>query len=756
VRLKAALELLDRKDDVAAWSSARHIAEGLVEAEYRDPNFPGASEYIAGMVAVRTPGDDRERSLASAVKLLREADQFGLDGGRRMEWAFTLGISLFELGRRDEARPLLEEVWWNYEPGKTAAGLALAEMALDGGHDRAIVRPEQVIAELRAKPGLSAADLRRLAMIQARAALRDGRAADAEAALAGLSPQDAADDDAVLLKAETLLAADRLDEARRLLLPLTRAQSREMIPARKAAASFLLGRCDERRGDPAAATLAFERAADLAPESPDGIAAAFAAGRLLQAAERDEEALVLYRRAIASQGSREPAPLPEDQARESVRAGCAAWLARGAFERAAELAAAGEPILGRIESVRLLARCREQAARSVESASEAMPVARREAAEAGRREAWRQSGAAYRELAAVVIESAEVSEALWTAADHFKRGHAFKDAEQVYSDLLELRLSTSEAAALAGRGRVRLDLARPADAATDFRAILDRHPTDPEVFNARLLLGRCHLELGDAARAESAWRELLSLGELSPRAAEWRAALYALAELLYRRGAAAAGEAERKADPGGEADKKAVLALDEAIVRLGEYVRRVPDAAEARILRADALHRRAGIALRRAAVAETENLRAADRGEAEKLLVEAVGELRAAQEKLAPRSDAESLSRLDRELFKTTFFELGNTYAALGRDREAVVALGAAVNRYPDDARVIGAYVRMAECYRRLGRPDEARAAVEQGRLFLDHLPAASFTNGATVLTKDEWSAWLTRAREIDAPPAPP
>jgi tetratricopeptide (TPR) repeat protein len=238
---------------------------------------------------------------------------------------------------------------------------------------------------------------------------------------------------------------------------------------------------------------------------------------------------------------------------------------------------------------------------------------------------------------------------------------------------------------------------------------------------------------------------------LTPAAVEWRSALFQLAELLYRRGAAALDRADLQPAKGRVPGEEAILPLDESIARFGEFLRRSPDApsaAEARVLRADALQRRADLARRLAAVAETENLRETGRREAERLLEEAVSELRAAQSEISPLADDDRLASQGRELFKTTFFDLGHAYAALGRDREAIVAYGAAVNRYPEDPRVIAAHLRIAECQRRLGRPDDARAATEQARLLLDQLPEGTLAAGASALNRDEWASWLLRLGE--------
>lgn len=766
-QLREALAKLDRPDDPDAWESARRAAERVREAGFRDPDFPGAAEYVLGIVASRAPADEGVAVRASAVEFLREAERQGLDEDRRDEWSFALGTALFATGFHEAARPLLEDAWWKFESGKVASGLALAEIQLARPEIGATITADQVVAELGRRKDLNAGDRRRLRVIRTRTALHEGDAKEAAAALAELESGDGPGGDVGLLRAEIFVAEGRLDEAKARLLELTGPEAAEADPERIAAALHLLGRCEERRGDPGAAERAFERAADLAPESADGVRGALMAARLLQQAGRDEEAFALFRRAAESEAAGEPAPVPVEEVRQAIRAGWDAWASRGAFDRAVALAATAEPVLGHVESARLRAQGHERAAAESEAGGAAVP-----GVEAGdgseRRERWRQSGAAYRDLAAAVTDSKEIGEALWTSAEHFGRGRAFDEAEAVLTDLLDLRLPRLEAAVLARRGRVRLDLNRPEQAAEDFRAILDRHPTDPEAFEARYELGRCHLERGDSAAAEAAWRELLSLQELTPDAAEWRLALFALAELLHRRGAAGLARVERGSADGGRggaeptavpgepaaAEAAAVAALDEAVARFDEYVRRAGETergVEARVLRADAMRRRAEVSRGRAAAAETESLREVHLREADRLLAGAIAELRAVQATLGPFDDAGRLSRLERELLKATAFDIGQAHAAAGRHQEAVTAYGAAVNRYPEDARVLPAYLRMAECYRALGRADDARAAVEQARIVLGQM-APTALDGESVLGRDEWEKWLGRAKSVDTP----
>src|SRR5690606_34731395 len=319
------------------WEAARRLAQNVLASQYRDPSFPGATEFILGVVAARGAETDPDRisRLTAAAKYLRAAERQGIDERRRPEWAFALGLSLYELNRMAEARPILEESWLTYPPGKTATGLALAELELVDPSPHAPGRLDHLLDELDARSDITRAQQRQLLSLRARSALQDGRLDDTEQVLARVNKDH---HEAALLWAELWLARDRPEDARRWLLPLAFPTSVDDDPKITAAAAYLLGRCDEKRGDAAAAARAYERAATVAPNTSEGTASALAAAQLLQLAGRDEEALALYRQAIESQSSNTPPPLSPDTFRVELRAGWDRWVERDAFDSAISLA----------------------------------------------------------------------------------------------------------------------------------------------------------------------------------------------------------------------------------------------------------------------------------------------------------------------------------------------------------------------------------------------------------------------------------
>ena len=99
-----------------------------------------------------------------------------------------------------------------------------------------------------------------------------------------------------------------------------------------------------------------------------------------------------------------------------------------------------------------------------------------------------------------------------------------------------------------------MNLARLDDAMRDFQDAISNNPTDPVAFQARYLIGQCHLERDEIGQAESAWRKILDSHELNPTAIEWRTALYSLGKLLYDTADQARRKAKQSELPGQDAD----------------------------------------------------------------------------------------------------------------------------------------------------------------------------------------------------------
>jgi tetratricopeptide (TPR) repeat protein len=85
----------------------------------------------------------------------------------------------------------------------------------------------------------------------------------------------------------------------------------------------------------------------------------------------------------------------------------------------------------------------------------------------------------------------------------------------------------------------------------------------------------------------------------------------------------------------------------------------------------------------------------------------------------------------------------GTVLFDLEKYKEAIEAFSNVASLYPDDPFVLETFVQIANCWRRRGRLDNARGAVQQAQLALDRLPPNVDCTSTTALNRDEWRLLL-------------
>jgi TolA-binding protein len=311
--------------------------------------------------------------------------------------------------------------------------------------------------------------------------------------------------------------------------------------------------------------------------------------------------------------------------------------------------------------------------------------------------------------------------------------------------------------ALLRRGQVQLDRDQLTEAANDLAEVVRTNPTSPAAFEAQYLLGVCKLEQNDAVAAEAAWRKILLSSQLTPAAGEWRDALLAVGKLQ----ADLAGYEQRKTlrrTATAEEVASAWTHLQELAAAstklLEEYVARYPQSphfTEAQYHLGRALQLQADWQQHQFDHAETDNARQQARKLRDQFLNRALTQFEPLRERLAALGKEDRLDAPGRTLLANAWFDLPATYFNLGRYDDAITAYSAAANQFPQDVRVLTAYLQMAQAYALSGRPVEARSMLEQAQVILDQkqIPDAAFSAPTTSLTRTEWSDWLDRARQV-------
>ncbi|MCB9851829.1 MAG: tetratricopeptide repeat protein [Phycisphaerales bacterium] len=297
----------------------------------------------------------------------------------------------------------------------------------------------------------------------------------------------------------------------------------------------------------------------------------------------------------------------------------------------------------------------------------------------------------------------------------------------------------TRAEAMLRLGRAYQAVGRHVKAVETFDALIAAYPRWRESHAAINPLAESLLRLG----GESAERGIAVLVEVvddlgpdpvfTPEAAEYREALFQLAEYLAKAPTPETAEGRRDTQ----------IRLAGAIGRLNDAIELYPnDPALPRLefLRAESLRRTA----RMIQDDETASQEASARAEVRSRLAAALTDYQHVRDALA-RVDEPSLSELDQTYLRATYLYIGDCLFDLGRLDEAVEAYREAAWRYENDPIAVSAAMQVVHCFNRLGMGDESRAALGRMRWLVEKIPAESFEERGGMSPKSYWLALLDR-----------
>lgn len=771
-QLELALRLLEQTDDVEARGAARDIARHLEAADYRDPGFSGGVEFVLGIAAFRDAESMEPLSgrplYELAAEYLREAEQRVLPEEWRAEWAYALGASWYRLGRVADAQPLLESAAAPGAPHRTAAALLLGDIYLDRPAPERLEDVLRLTAVVIGSAGANAQQQVQARIQRARALLALRRTVELEQELSRLrdrAPEEFRSQGMLVFRAQALMAAGKHQDAAALLQPV--AHDVGLNPQYPREASYLLAVAYDAQGKTDEAVNWFDRTAERYAESQEALAANVRMGELLQGQEKHEQARDAYRRALRM--VQQPRDfrnrwLTLDEFSAVIRRAWERWCTSQSFSWAIDLSREMTPLLTHEEARQREARANQLWAEHLQQQYDQATWARRQVLVHELRLRWRHSGEAFSRFAETVRASARYPDELWVSAEHYYRGGDLDHALAQFTRFINTRPTKGLALALVRRGRVLLDLDRVDEAREHFERVVERHPSDPAAFEARYLIGICHREQDRLDQAEQVWREILTSDVLRPGtsdrpgAREWAWALLDLGRLLYDRGESAVSRERPSAETASTvADvspelQKAFDRWDESARRLDEFLRRYPDdpqALEARYLLAKVQQRRADLPRRKLQTVETDNARQELQRSRRELLRDAAAHYQRLQRELLRRDGEDRLDVLGRNMLRECHFEIAHTFFDLEQYQDAILAYSTAANKFPEDPRVLLAYVQMSNCYDLLGKADEARSMLEQARVIISQLDASVFEARTTNMNRQEWSDWLDWARDL-------
>jgi tetratricopeptide (TPR) repeat protein len=806
-QLRQALELLKDQDDLSARQQARELALELSRAGYRDPDFPGGSEFVLGIVAFRTAREAdemrKEYYFTRAARRLRESEGRAVVDAYRPEWSYALGVSLHELGNASAAWPLLKEALATFRPGRNDAAMRLIEITLELKSTAELRGAVTLAAGLLRDRGLSRRDRDRVLLDKAQLHLALNQYVEAQQALDGVSDIQAGSHAARVFRARTQMAtADTYSARPGLSVAVDAVLRARAVRHYRAALSdleavadtsglettfprqarLLMGICAQRiaevdSGGERAAALDgsaaaapsraaakydiainyFEQTARDYPHSHEAVAASLRSGELLRLSGRDEEALKAYRRALQTAARSDEYHNRWISHREFQAALLRAWndwMDRRSFSMAIQLSGMMSPIIAKPREQELNALAHAEWARQLAAVIATRPASERPAL---RREVLRRrrlAGKSYAKLAELVKASGRYAGYLKLSAEYYHAGHEFENALKQLTGFINTRPERELARAIVRRGRVLMDLDRLREALDEFRRVRHAFPKDPATFEALYLSGACQLELGRPKQAEAVWNDILSSGQLTPDAIEWRLSLFSLGRHLFQTAKILMEDAARvrrtDVKKSRELREAAAARFETAVARLDEYLSRYPgskETDEVRFLIAKALQCGAAIEDEKRAEGEVENVRNEHRRRRDALLRRAILRYRLLQSDLLKLEETDRLEAAGQSLLRDCYFEIAHATFALDEFDKAALAYTNAANRYSKDAQVLLAYLQLANCSDRLGDPAEAMSLIIQAEVILKQLPETAFDRRLTGMTRAEWTKWLQWTR---------
>lgn len=322
-------------------------------------------------------------------------------------------------------------------------------------------------------------------------------------------------------------------------------------------------------------------------------------------------------------------------------------------------------------------------------------------------------------------------DSLWEAAACFGRAQMWKEAVDVYAQLVTTRAADSRQI----KAVRHLGLAYMADrryrAALDlFVQLIDEFPRSPEAYASLVPLARCHIELNQLDNATRTLKHVIDdHPAITPGSVHYREALIEIGKLHQRRGE-----------------------MEAAIERLDEALERYSDQKEAGslcFLLADAYRRSASqiqLDLEQQVLSRTR--RQALQAQRVTCLAKAQELFEQAIRQLAVR-EPHGLSATETLYLRNAYFYRADCAYDLGSYQASITLYDQAARGWEKDPATLVALVQIVNAYCELGLDQEARAANRRARAHLKLIPEEAFDDPSVPMTRRHWQDWLRWTSEL-------
>ncbi len=767
--------------DADNYTQARKLARPLRNTRLLATEDWGGPVFVLGAVAVRqaeSAWDPKEQSrlYLVAARYLEEARDRGFPKNRRAQGLFLLGTSLHNSGQYAQAVTVLKEALQANRNRQSAINRLLASAYFHDANPK-LRHALDALEKHLADRVLSPDEQYRGSLLKSRILFRLGETDACRESLAAIPATASVRSEAIVMQGRLLMhLGDQLfadpeliaagDNERRAAKQYAKAidvfrqaQGRDTLgnQATKKSA-YLIGVALTKQRKLRAAMEQFARTSRLYQSMPEGLAAAFAEAEVLQQLGEESRAIKGYRRVFRAAGeprdfSNPWITLEEFHARmfEAHRA----FLDEGKFDAAIQLARAFSPMFTKERATQVEAETYQAWAKDLYRRADESPEAKAISLRSQARRQLRKAGWMHSRLANYHKISRQYPEDLWNSANCYLQGRDYTQAVRMLQEYLKNRARERRPTALVGLGESYLALNEADKALESLTECIDFFPKDPATYQARLVGASAYLEKGETQRAKELLLDNLHNENLTPRSDQWRDSLFALGKLLFAEGDRLENRSQVQLDGSGSEKerlaelKKSNASFQEAIRRLSEAVKRYPNtpqAIEARYMIAESHRRAAKLPQQKLLSTTVETTRASLRKQIHSELAASLDAYAQLQQELGA-VDPEELSEKEKRILRNCYFAQGTQLFELERYNEAIRAYLTATNRYQYEPIALEAYVQMAACHRRLGKPEEARGTLEQAKIVYKRIRSDANFARSTRSNRQQWPKlleWMT------------
>lgn len=734
VAMATALAALDEGN----YEEAKNLV-GRLETRPDMPSHFGGALFVLGAAKAQEADSewsgDRKRAVhLLASRYLRKARSLGVPPDRESESRFLLGRSLVRAHQPSQGILELEELLdgENPKPIETHTLLTEAYLALSNPNYEAALKHNEALIQQEL---LDAASRTQALIARTEILSRLGRLDDAKRQL-----EEIAQDTSQKVQVKSLSArlaiqvAQKLPEAspkRTSLLEGAIDDLREVQRLDRRSGQltrqsmYWIAKTHELMGDRKTAIEQYENLGQIFGDTDEGLIAILTRAELAQEAGNAEQALAGYRTVLETVG--QPVTYANGlmslaELRKHLLSAHLLFVETDQSAHAISLLDQLFPVFELAEVTRLRALTLKNWGRSeLDQANDSQGADAAELVRQGRYH-QRAAGRAYEALAELRFATRHYTSDLWEAAELYFEGHSFSHAARVFEVFLQHEATRHRATALLRLGQCYLASGDATKAAITFEECIEVYPRDSVVYQARLDCSDAYLQIGNIKEAEELLLTNITGETMTPSSLQWRDSLFALGDLLHN--------SERFAE--------ATRTLDEAVTRYPD----APQALLARYTIARSYHRAADKPAQRARDSKTESERQKNRKLRDKNLEAALGNYLKVQRIITLENRGAS-SELEKTLLRNCYMMQGSVLFQLRRFRDAHKAYANVSTLYQNEPFVLESFVHIANCWRRLDQPLNARQAIEQAKHVLTRLPTDTDFTIATNFSRQQWKLLL-------------